>query len=192
MSNVPSLLMCVGEQYYKLFEFIDEAKAHGISKRIPVNTVPEGLEKGLSKIFVAHPKAIVKVTVEGKTLADLAYALLEAGVLSQEQWEALVDLEQPFWTGQELKSGDFVPERMLDITEAFSKLDSQQARQLEKELGLQFCMGIFGFSPFGGFELVLKDNEEEIPEEFAHLEGLVEPVHVRYIDEEEDEDDTGR
>jgi len=198
-ANPPSLLFCVGEQFYRFHEFVDEAHRIGVSKRLPANSIPEGLVVGLSKIFVAHPKAIVKVTKPGATLMDLAYAMLEDGTLNYDQYEHMVGLEDPFWTGEELNAEDHVPESMFYVAYAFSKEPAARQRQLIEEFGLQFCMGIFGFGPFGGFQVVLNKNDEELPENLQHLShlvesGYVEPVHVVYQDGDDeqgatDEDD---
>jgi len=48
--------MLVGERYYKTpQDFVKEALAVGISKRIPF--IPKGLELGKTVIYLAHPKA---------------------------------------------------------------------------------------------------------------------------------------
>jgi len=199
MSSVPSLLVCIGKKYYKLYEVIREYKNDGISKRSPRKSVPRGLDKCLSKIFCAHPDAIIKVTTEGQTLHDLAYTLLTEGFLTEDQWDKLVELEKPYWTGEELQAGDFVPEGMLDITEAFSRLPDKRQAELTKELGLVFCMGVFGYAPFEGFQVVLRHDETELSEDLEDLQplvdmGYVEPVHVHYTDDTdgapEDEDET--
>jgi len=157
-----------------------------------MKSIPLGMEKGLSKILCAHPDAIVKVTTEGKTLHDLAYTLLEEGFLTDEQWTKLVELDKPFWTGQELNPGDFVPAGMLDITEAFSRLTDKRQAELTKELGLVFSMGVFGYAPFGGFEVVLRHDETELPKDLEDLQplvdmGYVDPIHVYHKDDDEDE-----
>jgi len=52
----PSYIMSVGEKYYKTpQDFVKEALAMGISKRIPF--IPKGLELGKTAIYLAHPKA---------------------------------------------------------------------------------------------------------------------------------------
>jgi hypothetical protein len=192
MSKHPSLLVCYGLQNYRLWEVIEEAEAHGISKRIPLTAIPEGMVQGASKIFAAHPHAIIKVLAPGKGLEDLAYALLEEGVLTQVQFSNLVDLEQPYWIGEELQPYDFVPESMLDIAMALSK--SEHWRDLVKAFEIEFCMGIIGYSPFSGFQYVLGKNDEGLPPELAHLDGYLEPVRIEYVDdegqpEESDEED---
>lgn len=178
---VTSLLMCVGEQYYKLHEFVDEAEVMGISKRIPLKGIPQGLVKYKSKFFVAHPKAILKVTAEGKTLQGLAFDLLTLGVLPDEQWHDMVDLEQPYWTGAELDSQEILPGCMYNIAYAFSKLDDKMSRRLVEEYGIEFCMGIFGYALFTGFELVLDRNENEVPSDMEDIKDLVESGYVEMV-----------
>ena len=194
-NRIPSLLMVAGRQHYKLHRFIDEAENYGVSKRISVQSIPEGLDQALSKIFIAHPRAIVKVTAEGKTLADLAYRLLEMGMLTQVQWAKLVDLELPYWAGEELRPFDPVPECMLDITYALSQVEDDEHRELVKEFSLEFCLGIIGWSPFQGFQLVLPHGKSELPpdleEAIGHhvASGYLEPVHVVYTTEGGQEED---
>jgi hypothetical protein len=188
MSNTPSLLMTVGEQFYKLHEFISEAETIGISKRIPLTAIPIDMVKAISKVFVAHPKAIVKVTAPGKTLQDLAYSLAELKYLSMVELAHLVELDRPFWTGEKLASYDFVPASMLDITVALSKTNSAECKELEKKYGLEYVMGIFGWSHFTGLQLVMAPNETELPDNLKHLQplidnGTIEPVHVIYRDD---------
>jgi len=48
--------MNVGERYYKTpFDFLNEARSMGISKRIPF--IPKDLELGKTVVYLAHPKA---------------------------------------------------------------------------------------------------------------------------------------
>jgi len=52
----PAYIMLVGAGAYKTpFDFLDEAKRMGISKRIPF--IPKGLELGKTVLYLAHPKA---------------------------------------------------------------------------------------------------------------------------------------
>jgi hypothetical protein len=189
MDNVPSVLMCVGRKYYKLYQIINEAYNAGVSKRIPANTIPEGLEVGVSKIFLAHPDAIVKVNKPGCILQDLAYDLVQLEAMTQTQFMKLVDVEKPYWTGHELNAEDFVPECMLDVAIALSTLPDEDHQKMVEKYNLEFCMGIFGFSFFGGFQYVCRPNEDELPVELSHLEGYVEPVHVVYENESTEEED---
>jgi hypothetical protein len=192
MSKATSVLVCVGKQYYKLHEMIEEYTRYGVSKRIPLQSIPEGLERGLSRIFVAHPDAIVKVTTDGKDLYDLAYVLYDAGLLVPDDWAKLVDLRMSYWTGQELNANDPVPLAMLVVTDAFSRADSSLQKELTETFGLVFCMGVVGWTSFEGFELVVEDGKETLPDgldEFKHMidSGYITPVHVEYPEEEDND-----
>jgi hypothetical protein len=192
MSIAPSLLMCVGRKFYKLYELVQEAENYGISKRIPITAIPEGMVRGLSKLLVAHPDAIVKVTAPGCTLQDLAWSLVDLGLLTQMQFAKLVDLDVPFWTGNELKPYDFVPESMLDVAMALSMTNDEDHERLVKEFELEFCMGVVGYSFVTGIQYVTKPGEVGLPPELAHLEGYVDPVHIEYVDEEQGQPDKNR
>lgn len=180
MEEIISLLFCVGEDNYTLSEYIKEARDIGVSKRIPLTAIPQGLQKGLSKIFLAHPKAIVKVTAAGKTLRDLAYHLLTIGKIELQAWMDMTDILNAYWTGEELNPNDFVPKGMLDITYGLSECSTRERNELIKEYGLEFCMGVFGYVPFSGMEYVCGKDEDELPEHLQHLEGYIEPVQVAY------------
>ncbi len=189
MTEVPSILMIAGRQYYKLWEYIEEAQDIGVSKRIPSKAIPEGMVPGLSKIFIAHPDAIVKVTAPDKTLEDLAHELFACETLTMAELAKLIDLDKPFWTGEELNPSDFVPESMLDISMALSKVEEPEYSHIVKEFGLQFCLGVVGYAHFEGIQVVLDKSEEDLPDDLEHLRPLVEfgyvqPVHVEYPDEE--------
>lgn len=183
MSDAPSILVVYGRKHYKLQEMIEENEDIGVSKRLPSTAVPEGMQRGVSKILCAHPDAIVKVTAEGASLADLAYALLEEGTLTQVQWSRLVELDQPYWTGEELEPYDFVPGSMLDVAMALSRSPNRDKHV--RTYGLEFCMGVAGYAPYSGVQLVMPDGKQDLPQEYKHLEplidtGEVEPVYVRY------------
>jgi len=192
---VPSILCCTGRKFYTLAAMMDEYEQQGVSKRIPPSAIPEGMQPALSKIFVAHPDAIIKVTAPGRTLHDLAESLLEMGLLTDIEWALLQELELPFWTGAELNPGDFVPECMLDISIALSRVASQQHADLAEEFGIQFCMGVAGYAHFQGYQLVLDNDVTELPEEYEHLRplieaGAVQPVHVKYSDDDGQPEET--
>ena len=186
--RILSLLVCVGEEFYKLHELISEYEYLGVSKRISSKSIPVAVnnatfQQGTSKIFVAYQKAILKVTAQNKNLLDLAYILLEEGVLAQEEWFTLCDMQTPYWTGEELKPFDPVPICMLNISSGFSKLDDKRQAELIEEFKVEFCIGIIGYSPFNGFEYVTKPGETDLPDELSHLQGFVEPVKMSYVDE---------
>lgn len=155
MKTVPSVLCVWGREHYKLHELVEEAEQWGISKRIPITGVIEGLIPFSSKIFAAHPDAIVEVTRQGVSLAELAAEL-------QCEPDSM----------------------MLDLAIALSK--SPERSMLIKEYLIEFTMGIVGYSPYTGTQVVVPHGTEEVPEEVKDYvdRGVVEPVHIEYITEE--------
>lgn len=181
--EVPSLLMCVGRQYYTVESFIREAESMGPSKRIPVKSIPEGIVPMLSKIFCACPEAILKVTNEKFTLFDLAVHLVSSGVLSQKKLDDMIELDEPYWQEKELPAESFVPEPMLDLAIAFSRLEGSDRKETMSMFGIETCMGIVGWSYIRALEYVLPDDVDQLPEELQHLEGYITPVHVTYTED---------
>jgi len=189
-----SLLFCVGEEHYGLDEFIVEAQRMGVSKRIPLTYIPDGLVPYESHVLLAHPQAIVRVTAEGRDLVDLAYALLEMDTIVADDIMALMDVEKEKihgWTGDNLKAEDYVPLPMLTISRAISTLPTFFKTKLEKEYGIEYMMGVFGFAPFGRIEFVLPDGVDTLPEEHKDIQayidaGIVTPVHVTYMEDDND------
>jgi len=53
----PDLLMWVGKDYYTVGSFIEEARAHGVNKRIPSTGEPPLIVPGVTRLFLAHPDA---------------------------------------------------------------------------------------------------------------------------------------
>lgn len=177
-----SILMCVGEESYSLDSFISEAYDLGVSKRIPKTAIPEGIIPGLSKLFLAHAKAIVKTT--RGNLKELAYDLFMLGEIQETAWQGLVDLDQPFWENDKLSPGDFVPLPMLTITRALSRLKENIHEDLKEKFGLVYCQGVFGYAPITSIQYVAKAGEDDLPDDLIHLSGYVEPVKVVYKDGE--------
>lgn len=189
--SAPSIIMCVGREYYSLKDVIDEYSQLGTSKRISMTSIPQGLVRGESKVFIAHPDAIIKVTAKGRTIADLVYEMYAEGAT----WEHSIFLEiidglldKPYWTGEELQPGDFVPDDMLWISIMLSAMDPVIYTYLVKTYELEFCMGIIGFSPFSEIQLVLPDDVEDLPDNLRDLEpyinsGVIQPVHVSYTED---------
>jgi hypothetical protein len=176
MTTVPSLLLCVGRQFYKLYQYIDEAEDIGVSKRIPATSIPEGMVRGVSKIFVAHPDAILTLTNPDWNLRDLVldlndYQVVPASVLYEIENESVDDTEKGY-------------SHMLDIAIAFSRLPNEERARLIETYGIEFTQGIIGYSPFYGFEYVLAPDETELPAELAHMDGYIEGVHMVYLDDD--------
>jgi len=183
MNTPPSLLFWVGEDSYTLAEVVSEYVAMGSSKRIPTTAIPQGLVRGVSKLFFAHAKAILKVK-QGCTLEQLVYSLLEKDVLTAVQVARFVDLDIEFNWGTTLQPNDFVPEPMLTIAMGLSKLPDKDRKELEVQYGIEYYPGIFGYSHFTGIQYVCRQGEDDLPEELKYLEGYVEPVKIVYEDEE--------
>jgi len=57
-------LLWVGEVYYSPHSFLAEARAMGVSKRIPY--IPKELTLGKTVVVLAHKKAITRVVIEGE------------------------------------------------------------------------------------------------------------------------------
>ncbi|GAI94307.1 unnamed protein product, partial [marine sediment metagenome] len=75
----PAYIMSVGEKYYKTpQDFVKEALAMGISKRIPF--IPKGLELGKTVIYLAHPKAC---EVRESAVLQQAMAIVEESQTNQ-------------------------------------------------------------------------------------------------------------
>lgn len=184
--GVPSILMTVGREHYKLHSLISEYSQQGVSKRIPKTAIPDGLVPQVSKIFIAHPDAILRVTVNGKTLNDLVVALVNLKVLTQVQIDEMEDLDKPYWSQNELNPYDFVPPNMLTISSALSTLSNPERAKVEDEFGIEYCMGIIGFAHVSSIQYVTKPDDDGLPDDLKHLEGYVTPVRVIHDEDEEE------
>jgi hypothetical protein len=185
---VTSLLTYFGQDNYSLKEAMDEVKDQGASRRIPNTMVPEGIVPGKSKLFLAHAKAIVKVTAPDCTLKDLASALFGLWMMSQDDIINIVDeLDQAYWVTDKLEPFDYVPGPMLKIAYTLSSAPPEVQRQLERDLQIVYCPGIFGWSTINGLEYVVKPGEDDLPTNLAQHEGYIKPVRPVYLDDPDDE-----
>lgn len=75
--EVTHLLLGVGKTYYPSpVDFIEEVKQHGISKKIPIVSIPwEQLDPGRSNFYLIHPRAIPAFPYEAEY--DCPYEILE-------------------------------------------------------------------------------------------------------------------
>ena len=114
--------MSVGEKYYKTpQDFVKEALAMGISKRIPF--IPKGLELGKTIIYLAHPKAC---EVKEPAALQEAMAIVEE---AQTKRPRLLEAEKV-----EKKLGifcAFIPKRVEKLVWE-SELTDEKREQLEK------------------------------------------------------------
>ena len=183
-----SILMCVGEQSYKLHEFVFEAMEQGISKRTPVTSIPTTLVPGVSKIFVAHPKAMVYT----KDISGLFLHLYELDYIDEQTYDKYAGLLylNEFDFG-DIRPEMYVPEYMLDIAMSLSMMSDADRKATEDQFQITYGFGVFGYAPFEEVQYVLPSSVDELPEEVAHLEKFIRPVHVAYdlVDEGDDSDD---
>lgn len=191
-----SLVTVFGTDNYELHHAIDESYTQGMARRVPPTFIPEGMIIGESKIFGAHPHAIVVVRATDRTLYELAEELAlgdRGGKLYTELYESHKIMQEDIdsleaWAESRMgESPVECPYLMTLIAYELSK--SPNRSELIKKYGIEFYQGIFGYSPFTGFRLVLANNVTELPKEYEHLlpaieAGIVQVSYVRYKDEE--------
>jgi hypothetical protein len=176
------LKMWMGEDNYSVAEAHLENKTLGVSKRIPLTSVPEGILPGFSRIFIAHKKAILVVRAEGKTIWDLLTRMFELEILEQvEGGDVEYHEDREYNPGEELLPGDYVPEGMLRMVIVLDLVEAKVRRELVKEFEIEFRPGIIGYGYITGLQYILREGETEVPAEIAHIDG-VEAVRVEYED----------
>lgn len=177
VQDAVDIKMYAGEEHYTVGEFIREARDIGVSKRIPKTAIPEGIVPGVSRIFIAHNKAILICTAGD--IRDLADDLTDLDLLNSET-KGFFELVEPWGVeAGELLPDDFVPEQMINLVMAFEDVEPDISRELIKKYGIEFQPGIIGWSYLTGLQYVLPKGENELPAELAHIEHL-EPVYVEY------------
>lgn len=83
------LLMWVGETFYRTpAHFVREVQMIGLSKRIALQSLPKNVELGVTRIFLAHPKARLAGSGTGDQFAE------EIADLIEEAIEAAVDRQK--------------------------------------------------------------------------------------------------
>lgn len=188
-SQVPSALSWVGEDNYTFAQAVDECMSMGVSRRINLKGIPEGFVPGVSKIFLVHPKAIIRVAFG--SLWELLYDLMLLGYISTRAWEDLIanEYEDKLPYTARLEPYDFVPKDAGLAAYYVSKVTPAEYKYLDDKYKFTFSPGVFGYAPFGEFQYVLKPGESDLPKELQHLEGYVEPVKVLYDDDEDNNED---
>lgn len=186
MTKAPDIIMYVGEQYYTLHDYISEALQQGVHKRISSASIPDGIVPWESKIFLAHSKAILRTNIG--ELADLAYELLDRGYMTQVQYNSFVENTEPFWTGEELKPEDFVPAQMLMLATVLSTVPANELAEIEIKWGVEYFPGVFGYAYIAGMHYICKPDEDDLPLELRHMKDLIEPVHVKLVEDEDVKD----
>ncbi len=153
MSGIVDVIMWAGENNYSVSEFINEARKMGVSKRIPRNSIPEGIVPGRSRLFIKHKKAIVS----GIDLDDLLKELNLYPFLPEHMLQLVMQLEQ-------IREDD---------PEYFYKLVGEHE--------LTWSPGVIGYSYISSIQYVVEEGEEGLPKDLAHIKYL-EPVKMEYAD----------
>ncbi len=140
------ILVFRGAEYWPTPEdVIREVHAQGLSVRIPRNNIPEGMVKGLSRIALAHIKAVMVIE---KGTAEELQAAFQA--LKDEQVDRL--LTRPY---------EHAPSRWLEMPESEAK------REILERFGVSFKPGIFAFCYWTGTSYYVKPDENEAPPDLA-------------------------
>ncbi len=140
------ILVFRGAEYWPTPEdVIREVHRQGLSVRIPRNNIPEGMVKGLSRIALAHIKAVL--IIEKGTEEELR-AAFEA--LHDEKVDEVL-----------ARKYEHAPSRWLEIPESDAK------QEFFERLGVSFQPGIFAYCYWTGTSYYLKPDEEQAPEDLA-------------------------
>ena len=125
----PDILVFRGEKYWPTPEdVIREVHAQGLSVRIPRNNIPEGMVSGLSRITLAHVKAVL--TIANGTAEDLRAAFAE---LHDPEVDAVL-----------ARRYEHAPSRWLEMPA------TDATREIFKRFGVKFAPGIFAFCYWTG------------------------------------------
>ena len=134
VAGARDILVFRGEKYWATPEaVIREVHAQGLSVRIPRNNIPEGMVKGLSRVALAHVKAVM--TIADGTADDLH--------------TAFADLADPEVDVVLVRAYEHQASRWLEMPEASTTLSTAK-REIFKRLGVKFSPGIFAFCYWTG------------------------------------------
>lgn len=140
------ILVFRGAEYWPTPEdVIREVHGQGLSVRIPRNNIPEGMIKGLSRIALAHIKAVLVIEKGTEEELRAAFAALHDEVVDQVL----------------ARKYEHAPSRWLEMPE------SQAKREVLECLGVSFKPGIFAFCYWTGTSYYLKPDENEAPQDLA-------------------------
>ncbi|MCL4488374.1 MAG: hypothetical protein M1570_09630 [Chloroflexi bacterium] len=140
------ILVFRGAEYWPTPEdVIREVHAQGLSVRIPRSNIPEGMVKGLSRIALAHIKAVM--VIEKGTVEELRTA-----------FESLHDNGVDRVLARKYEQA---PSQWLEIPESPAK------RDILERLGVSFKPGIFAFCYWTSTSYYLKPDENDAPQDLA-------------------------
>jgi len=170
------LMMWVGKKPYPWpNDFSDEADRDGVSKRVSRKSIPE-IVPGETRLVLIHPRAIVKVTVEGMDLYDLAWELVcEHGAAIEYDADQEVD---DYITANLITEGQSTS-GLTDLLRRAGK--AKDLKRLEEKYGIEYHAGVFGYAWLTAVHYVLKAGESEPPSDLENVTGI-KAVRMDYSD----------
>lgn len=139
------VLVTCGEEFWPSPQvLIEEIKRMGFSHRIPNNFDARRIRRGISRAFLAHNRAVMRI---GKGNYDAVLAHLK-GFDNHD--------------AQDILQREYIhePSRILDLPPAIRN-------KICKRFRITFEYGIFGYVYLTGCTYYVKPNEERVPEELA-------------------------
>lgn len=109
-------------------------------------------------------------------------ALIATGALPTASREGYPQLQDEWHPADELLPTSYVPAGILQVTCALQDLPKEQYIDYEKFFGIEWQPGIICYAYLQEIHYVCKKNEEELPEQYKHLQGYAVPVRVTYVD----------
>jgi hypothetical protein len=184
------LLALVGDDNYTVPQYIEESKRYGVSKRVALNAIPEGIVPGVSRLFLWHTKAIPLIRAYGCSLRDVVARLMSMGAITQD--EATVYELGENWSVPDglLEPSSYVPPHILVVTCAIQRLEPGDRRAIERDFEIEWQGGIFSWCYLGQVQMVLPDDatEDDIPEDVRYR-GDIDFVKVEYVGVDDTDDD---
>lgn len=178
--GVVDLLMQVGADNYTIPQFEAEARRDGVSKRIAITSVPEGIVPGVSRLFLWHPQAI---PLTSKGYLALVNSLVGDGLLDQDVYDNLTEEEESWCPSDYLLPDDFVPARVLEVTRALHNAPPKVRASYEEFFEINWQGGVFMYTILGNLEYVVRKGETDVPDDVARLGNIVKAVRVRYVND---------
>lgn len=178
--QTPDICMMVGMTFYKWpLRAAREYKAHGISKRIPRQAIPE-IEPGITRMVLYHPRVLVWVRNELMTLWDLALELYTE--YGNPGPNFVADNFDPLRLGLIDEDGERNTLALTDLLDAAE--EDGKLKELIEKYKLEFEHGFFGYGPITGVHFIATtdDPDEELPDDLKGRPGI---EIVRDVYEEE-------
>ncbi len=166
------VLVTCGEEFWSSPEvLIQEIEQMGFSHRIPNNFDATRIKRGISRAFLGHNRAVMRVG-KGNYETVLAY---------------LAGLQDPGVEAILRRTYTHEPSRILDLA-------STVRNKVCRKFRISFEYGIFGYVYLTGCSYYLKLNEEEIPPELGErgYQGVrVTRIQEKIVMQQEDDEEAG-